>query len=134
MKRDIPIRVALEKSVRIKHVGAPIEGRVIQPVYVFDRKVIPAGSTLVGSVTKIDPISRKQRLMALANGNLTPFRQAHIEFNTLVLKDGKHLPIQTAVSPGTSNVVRLVAGGKSAKSGRIHGKIAEVRRQIGESE
>ena len=134
VKRDIPIRVALEKSVRIKHVGAPIEGRVIQPVYVFDRKVIPAGSTLVGSVTKIDPISRKQRLMALANGNLTPFRQAHIEFNTLVLKDGKHLPIQTAVSPGTSNVVRLVAGGKSAKSGRIHGKIAEVRRQIGESE
>ena len=133
VKPGVPIRVALDESVRVKHVGAPVEGRVLEPVYVFNRKVIPAGSTLLGSVTMIDPVSRKQRLTALANGDLTPFHQAHIEFNALVLKGGKHLPIETAVSPGTANVIRLVAGGKNKKAGRIHGKIAGVRQQIEQS-
>ncbi len=134
VKPNIPIRVELEKSVRVKHAGAPVKGRIIQPVYVFNREVIPAGSTVLGSITRIDPVSRKQRLLAFANGNLTPFHQAHIEFTMLVLKNGKKLPIQTAVSPGTSNVIRLVAGGKDKSSGRIHGKIAQVRQQIGQSE
>jgi hypothetical protein len=71
--------------------------------------------------------------VALANGDLTPFHQAHIEFSTLELKNGERLPIQTAVSPGTSNVIQLVAGGKNKKTGRIHGKIAEARHQIEES-
>jgi len=134
VKPGIPIRVAIEKSVRIKHAGAPVEARVIKPVYVFNRKVIPAGSTLVGSITKIDPVSKKQRLFSFANGNLTPFHRAHIQFDTLVLKNGKRLPIKTAVSPGRMDVVRLVAGGKKQKTGRIHGRIAEARQQIRQSE
>ena len=130
----VPIRVSLEKPVRIRRVGAPVEGRLVQPIYIFDRKVIPANSTLLGSVTKIDPVSRKNRLMALANGNLTPFHVAHIEFTTLVLKNGERFSIQTEVSPGTSNVIRLVAGGKDKKTGIVRGKIGEVRRQISQSE
>lgn len=130
VKPGVPIRVALEKSVRIKHVGAPIEGRVVQPVYVFNRKVIPAGSTLLGSVTNIEPVSRKKRLESLANGDLTPFHKAHIEFTMLVLKSGKHVPIQTAVSPGTQSVIHLVAGGKAQKPGGIKGKIDELKQQI----
>lgn len=133
VKPGVPIRVALVKSVRIKRVGAPVEGRVLDPVYVFNRKVIPAGSILLGSVAKIDPVSRKKRLVALANGNLTPFHDAHIEFRTLVLKSGKHLPIETAVSPGATSVVQLVAGGKNKKTGRFRGKIGELRRQIEQS-
>jgi hypothetical protein len=134
VKPGVPIRVALMKPVRIKHVGTPVEGRLLQPLYVFNRKVIPANSTVLGSVTKIEPVSRRKRLMALANGNLTPFHDAHIEFTTLVLKNGKQLSIQTEVSPGTTDVIRLVAGGKNMKTGRVHGKIREVRRQIAQSE
>lgn len=132
VKRGVPIRVALEKSVRIKRVGTPVKARVVQPVYVFDRKVIPAGSTLLGSVTKIDPVSRKKRLGALANGDLTPFHKAYLEFNTLVLKGGKQIPIETSVSQGTVSVINLVAGGKSNRSsGPVKGKIAELRQEIG---
>ncbi|MEJ2008358.1 MAG: hypothetical protein P8Z30_09435 [Acidobacteriota bacterium] len=131
IKPGVPIRVALKKRVRIKHVGTPIEGRVVDPVYVFDQKVIPAGSTLLGRVAKIDPVSRKRRIEAIANGDLTPFHTAHIEFSTLVLKSGKRLPIRTAVSPGATHVVQLVAGGKKdKKEGRIRGKIGEARQEI----
>lgn len=134
IKPGVPIRVALMEAVRIKQVGAPVEGRLVQPVYVFDRKVIPTNSTVLGRVTKIDPVSRKKRLMALANGNLTPFHEAHIEFTTLVLKNGKRFSIQTEVSQGTANVIRLVAGGKNKKTGIVRGKMGEVRRQITQSE
>ncbi len=130
VKPGVPIRVALEKSVRVKHVGTPVEGRIVQPIYVFNQKVIPAGSTLLGNVSKIDPVSRTKRIEALANGDLTPFHKAHIEFNTLVLKGGKRVPIQTAVSPGTTQVIQLVAGGKDKKTGRIKGKIGEVRQEF----
>jgi hypothetical protein len=105
VKPGMPIRVALKKSVRIRKVGVPIEGRVLDPVYVFNREVISAGSTVLGSVTKIDPVSRKERLRALANGDLTPFHNAHIEFNTLALRGGMRLPIETAVSPVTTETL-----------------------------
>lgn len=131
VRKGAPIRVALVKAVRVKHVGTPVEGKVLGPVYVFDRVVIPAGSTLQGHIVRIDPISKERRLGALANGNFTPFHKVHIEFTSLTLKSGKRLPIATAVSPGEGNVVHLVAGGaKKKKPGLVHGKIKQVRQQI----
>jgi len=131
VRAGVPIRVVLLKSVRIKHVGEPVEGRVLEPVYVFDRKVIPAGSKVQGRIAKIDPVSKEKRLAALANGNFTPFHTVHIEFTSLTLANGKRLPIETLVSQGEGNVVHLVAGGaKKKKPGVVHGKVAEVRQQI----
>jgi hypothetical protein len=131
VKPGVPIRVELVKSVRIKKVGAPLEGRVVEPVYVFDQMVIPAGSQIRGRVVKIDPIPRGRRARAIANANFTPFHHATFEFDTLRLKDGERLGIDTTVSPAAQNVVRLVAGGaKKKKEGRAPAKAAEVRRQI----
>jgi hypothetical protein len=39
-----PFHVALEKQVRVKSVGVAVEGRVVEPIYVFDRMAIPAGT------------------------------------------------------------------------------------------
>ena len=131
VQKGVPIRVALVKSVRVKRLGAPVEGKVLDPVYVFDRQVIPAGSKIQGRVIRIDPVSKGRRLGALANGNFTPFHAVHIEFTSLTLQGGRRLPIETLVSPGEGNVVRLEAGGAAKKQpGLVHGKVAEVRRQI----
>jgi hypothetical protein len=131
IQAGVPIRVVLLKSVRVKHVGAAVQGRVLEPVYVFDREMIPAGSEVTGRVTQIDPVSKSRRLAALANGNFAPFRTAHIEFTRLTLKNGTRLPIATRVSQGEQNVVRLVAGGaKQKEPGLAHGKAAEVRNEI----
>jgi hypothetical protein len=130
VKAGVPIRVELIKPVRIKEAGAPISGRVLEPVYVFDRMVIPMGSRVEGRVTAIAPLSRSQRVRAAANGNFSPFRKASLEFDTLELPDGSRLRIETTVSPGVANVVHLVAGGEKKKKGSLHEKAAEVRRQI----
>ena len=106
----VPIHVALEKSLPIKQAGVPVEGHVVEPVYVFDHLVIPAGSKVLGHVTQVDELTRKQRALTIANGDFTPYRKAHLDFDTLVLKDGKQFPLHTAVSQGVPNMVHLTAG------------------------
>jgi hypothetical protein len=130
VKPGVPIRIELVKSVRIKKVGAPLEGRVVEPVYVFDRVVIPGGSEVRGRVAKIDPVPRGRRAQAIANGNFTPFHHATFEFDTLQIKDGERLRIHTTVSPAAQNVVHLVAGGENKKPGTAQPRTTSVRRQI----
>jgi hypothetical protein len=134
-----PLRVSLEKSIRIGKVGAPVTGRVIRPVYAFDRVVIPAGSEVTGKVTKIIPASKLRRTEAILNGNFTPLKSARIEFDTLILKNGKRVPIETDVSPGIRDVIRLVSRegpqkkpglfneAKRAVKAQWHGAVHEVK-------
>ena len=35
-----PLQIALDSEVRVRKIGQPIHGRVMQPVYVFDHLVI----------------------------------------------------------------------------------------------
>jgi hypothetical protein len=70
----------------------PWGGHVVELIYVFDHPVIPTGSKVKGSVTQVDGASRKKRALAIANGNFSPLRTAHLDFDTLVLKDGTRLP------------------------------------------
>ena len=76
-----PLQIALTKKVPVKHAGVPVEGKVVENVYVFDHLVIPAGSRVMGQVTKVESAPRKQRALAIANGNFTPLRQAPVDFN-----------------------------------------------------
>ncbi|HKS96378.1 MAG TPA: hypothetical protein VJV74_09620, partial [Terriglobia bacterium] len=105
VQAGVPLEVALTKALPVKRAGVPVEGRIVEPVYVFDHLVIPAGSEVLGRVTQVDNASRKRRALAMANGNFSPIRKAHLEFDTLVLKDGTRIPLRTAVSQGTLNVV-----------------------------
>jgi len=38
-----PIKVALDSEVRIRSVGQAIHGKTVEPVYAFDKLLIPAG-------------------------------------------------------------------------------------------
>ncbi len=123
------LHVALGKSVRVKDAGVAVEGRIVEPIYVFDRMVIPAGSQILGRVASVESVSRGRRALAIANGDFTPLRQAHVDFDTLVLKDGTRLPLHTAVSQGIPNVVHLTAGGKAKKKGRLSGAVDQAEQR-----
>jgi hypothetical protein len=130
LQAGVPLNVELVKPLPIKHAGVPVVGRVVEPVFVFDQMVIPPGTQVLGSVTHVEGISRKQRARAIANGDFTPFRKAHIGFDTLVLKDGKRLPVQTVVSQGAPHMVHLTAGEKAnKKKGRVRGAVEQARQE-----
>src|SRR5262249_30652302 len=104
-----PLRIALDQRTRVLHVGEPVHGQLVEPVYAFDQQVIPAGSVVTGRITGIDSVPVKARVFSYSGGNFTPFRKYQVDFDVLTLPDGKVLNIKTATSPGTPEVVHLVA-------------------------
>jgi hypothetical protein len=103
----VPLRVALERRVVIKHVGEPIQGRLVDPVYVFDRMVLPAGSVVDGHIAEIGGVPARRRLAAILSGNFTPPREVRAQFDALVLGDGSRLPLRTSLSRGTAHTMRI---------------------------
>jgi hypothetical protein len=103
----VPLRVALERRVAIKHVGDPIQGRLVEPVYVFDRMVLPAGSIVRGRIAEIGGVPIRTRLGAILSGNFTPPRQVRAQFDSLLLSDGSSLPLRTSPSLGTAHTMRV---------------------------
>jgi hypothetical protein len=117
--KGTPVQVALDKEVRIEKVGQPIHGRVIEPIYAFDKLMIPAGTEATGEITKIGHISGGKRTVAALDADLTPAHSIEIEFNEFVLPDGKHIPVHTVVTPGSGQPIQFIsaAGDASEKSG-----------------
>jgi hypothetical protein len=108
-----PLRVAMERRVAIKRVGEPIQGRLVDPVFVFDRVVLPAGSLVKGHIAEIGGIPTRRRLRAILSGNFTPPRDVRAQFDALVLSDGLRLSIRTSLSRGTSHIIRVAKERKS---------------------
>src|SRR5258708_14222804 len=83
-----PLRLYLTKRVS-KRLGEPVEGKVLEPVFAFDREVVPAGAAVTGKVSQVQPVSKWQRFRAIVNGDFTPLRSASVEFDSVTLPDGK---------------------------------------------
>ena len=126
-----PIRVALSQRVRIWQEGVPLTGRVTDTVYAFDQPVIAAGSEVRGHVTRVAAVTRLRRWMAIANADFSPAREYAVAFDTLALSNGRIIPLQTAVSPGTEQVVDLAAqaGNQHQKKRSAAGQLASGEKQ-----
>ena len=111
-----PLEVALDREVRVARNGQPVTVKVVEPVYAFDKIVIPVGAVVTGKIDRIDSVSNGKRTMAALNADFTPARKVHLVFDQLILPGGKTIPIQTEVTPGTGQVLQLItAGGKSSE-------------------
>ena len=123
----VPLRVALERRVAIKRVGEPIQGRLVEPIYVFDRVVLGAGSVVEGHIAEIGGVPLRRRLTAILSGNFTPPREVRAQFDALVLSDGSRLSLRTSLSRGTAHTMRIATprkkqeGRKSALEGARDG-------------
>ena len=100
----VPLRLYLTKRVS-KRLNAPVEAKLLTPLFVFDREVIPAGTQVLGHVSHLQPVSRWERWRAVLGGDFTPLHVAQIEFTSLVMPDGRRLELQTLESPGLNSLV-----------------------------
>jgi hypothetical protein len=76
----------------------------LEPVFAFDREVIPAGTVALGKVSRTQPVRKWQRFTAILNGDFTPLRRAQVEFTTLRLPDGRELVTHTVESMGLNSI------------------------------
>lgn len=141
-----PLRLYLTRRVP-KRAGAAVEAKVLDPVYAFDRQVIPAGAVVLGRVTSVQAVPRAQRVRAVLNGDFTPLHTAAIEFTTLVLPDGRRMPIHTSAALGLNSIVTpqmlkhpspapaqntqqnpgVLGTGKQKVEDAVHGQIARAK-------
>jgi hypothetical protein len=109
-----PLRVALDDRVRIKQVGQPVTGTLIEPVYALDRLVVPSGTPVRGHVAQLVTPSRGARMRAWLGGDFSPHRRVVLQFDTLVPDDGHEMPLQTVVNAGIPHVKWQVAAASDA--------------------
>jgi hypothetical protein len=129
-----PLKVTLDQEVRVQKVGQAVHGKIVEPVYAFDKLVVPAGTDVIGKISVIDRVPKKGRIVAAMNGEFSPSRQVHIDFSELVLADGRHVPLQSDVSPGSGGVLQFVpAGEKEKQEGKKEDARNAVSRKIGEA-
>lgn len=125
-----PLRVYLTKRIS-KRLGEPVEGKLLDPVYAFDRQVAPAGSVVLGFVVQVKPVPGRQRAFAILNGDFTPLHEAEVQFTTLVLPDGKRIPIHTVETPGLNSLASLHPKKQTDQTnGVIETAKAQVQHQI----
>jgi type IV secretory pathway VirB10-like protein len=134
--RNTPLQIALDREVRIRKAGQPIHGRLVQPVYAFDRLVVPAGTEVNGHIARIEAMSKKKRALGILNADLTPARKVEVEFDQLVLAEGRTVPFKAVITPGSGQVMQLVStkddkkkSAKDSASEKIDQAKQEARRQ-----
>ena len=127
-----PLKIALDSEVRVREVGQAIHGKTTEPVYAFDRLLIPAGTVVNGKVSAIDGVPAKTRVMDATDGNFSPARHVHVQFDELVMADGRHVALQTVASPAPDGVLRFVSADETEKTNGVEdaaGKGVSAMRQ-----
>ena len=96
-----PLVVKIDEHVAM-HVGEPLSGHLLYPVYANNKQVLKAGGVLNGHVESLGP-DRAHRLESRLRADFTPFYVPTVRFDELVLADGTHLRIGTeTVSDGAA--------------------------------
>ena len=136
-----PLRVRIDDRITIKRVGQAVKASVIDPVYAYDRIVIPAGATVTGEIVRFKSTSRWSRVQAWLRGDLTPPRTPVVRFDALVLPDGSARPIATVMAPGRDRISLstttaathedgLLARGKEEAAGRVRDAITTAKQRV----
>lgn len=111
-----PLQIALDREVRVRRVGEVITGRIVQPVYVFDRLVIPVGTVANGRISEIAPVPGRTRTLDALNADFTPAHKLSVTFDELILPDGRHMDLHATIVPGSGQVIRLVTADEHKKN------------------
>jgi hypothetical protein len=126
------LQVVLDKEVRVHRIGQPVHGRVAEPVYAFDKLVVPVGAEVTGQIVQLEGVSGAKRTLDALNADFSPPREVQIEFDNLQLTDGRHIPLKTTATPGSGQVIQFVTAGDDGKKKRLKDAASEKADQAKE--
>jgi hypothetical protein len=101
----LPVQIGQHLPMRV---GQSIRAQLIYPVYAENAVLLPAGTTIVGTVETLHS-DHAHRVTARLRGDFTPFRIPVVRFTAIVLPDGSTLPIATGTATDGAPIYRLVA-------------------------
>ena len=103
----VPLHITVTRTASMK-VGAPVEGVITEPVYVYDKLAVPVGTVVLGSVSALEAVHGEERTKALLNGDLTPLRQPVVSFTSMQL-GGATVPLNSEGRVRQTETVRFAA-------------------------
>ncbi|HEV3140076.1 MAG TPA: hypothetical protein VGY57_06150, partial [Vicinamibacterales bacterium] len=106
-----PLRVALDDRTIVNRVGQPVTGTLVDALYAYDRVVVPAGTTVLGHIARLEDPPRISRVRAVIGGDLSPTHIVTLQFDAFLLSDGRQLSFGTVVNGSTSRVALKMAEG-----------------------
>jgi hypothetical protein len=98
-----PLRLYLTRKTP-KRAGLAVEAKLLEPLYSFDREVAPVGAGVLGRVSRLESLSKWQRVRAMMGGDFTPLHRALVEFTTLVMPDGRQVELHTIETSGLNSI------------------------------
>src|SRR5262245_52846137 len=104
-----PLRIALDRAVTIHQVGQTVTGVLIEPVYAYDRIVLPAGTRAIGHIARLEHAHGAAGARQVATGQLTPPPVVFVQFDRLEPPSGPACEIRTVPGVGIDTVVMKVA-------------------------
>jgi hypothetical protein len=125
------IQAQVDRDVPLK-AGKSVRAHTVYPLFVDNRLILPAGSELIGSIAQVTPASRSVRNAARMRGDFTPLRVAHVDFGTLVLTNGRDIPLRTLTATDGAEVIRFQAAhvsGHSALPKRLWAQLMERKNE-----
>ena len=129
-----PIKVMLDSEVRIRSVGQAIHGKTVEPVYAFDKLLIPVGTVVNGRVSAIDAVPKMVRTMQATNGNFSPVHKVHVQFDELKMANGRTVTLHTVASPAPDGVLQFVSANEAEKKNKVQeaasNKVSTTRQAI----
>jgi hypothetical protein len=123
-----PLSIQLLEHVPMK-AGEPLEGRLLYPVYVDNRIVIPAGATVRGAVIQLDS-NRSRRIHARLRGDFTPFHIPVVRFDELVLPNGERESMVSDSAKDGAPILRLSPAPGAKKGSVFSRQIAAEKQRI----
>ncbi len=132
VQTGVPLHVALTRTAAMR-VGAPVEGVLTDPVWVYDRMIWPKGSVVRGTVASLAPMKGEDRLKARLNGDLTPLHMPVVRI-TSVEADGNRTMLDAQGGERQTETVRFLGpqkrGMRATVSGLVQEKWASVHDQV----
>jgi len=122
-----PMRIALDRRIRVKRTDQQVNGTLVEAVYAYDRMVLPAGTRAIGHVAALERLPRRVRVRAMLAGDFAPPRRVELQFDELVLMDGRKIPIRASANEGAENVVLRVADAAKPADAIANARDAIVR-------
>lgn len=117
VEAGVPLRLYLTQRLPMK-IDTTVKAKLVEPVYAFDRIVIPAGSEVQGHVAALDKVGKLIRTHALLGGDFTPLHRARVEFTGVTLPNGQALALHTTSTAGLPTLYTEPKPPKQRKKGQ----------------
>lgn len=101
-----PLAVQLTTHHPMK-VGEAVRAQLLYPVYQDNQIVLPAHTTVAGTVVGLTP-DRQRRNTARLRADFTPFHQPVVRFDSIVAPDGSETPIEATEVANGAPIYRVV--------------------------